>query len=240
MALSKTQLDRLGDRLRKGSPTDTDLRQLDEYRRSFGSASEQVVAKIREKLRLEPTARPAKSTTSLVEKLKRESIRLTQVQDIAGCRVVVRDMADQDQAVRRLRRMFRGAAVVDRRKKPSHGYRAVHIIPRVAGRMVEIQIRTALQHQWAEMSEKFADRVGIALKYGGGLEVVREALDVASKTIAAHEIAEAELAKTAKQARKIDALLPEDLRKGIATANETIAEQRKQIAEVLEAAVRSL
>jgi len=36
--ISKTQIDRLGDRLKKGNITDDDLRVLDEYRLSFTDA----------------------------------------------------------------------------------------------------------------------------------------------------------------------------------------------------------
>lgn len=43
----------------------SNLRMLDEYRRSFGEAHEAVVKSLRERLQLEPTGRPAKSTTSL-------------------------------------------------------------------------------------------------------------------------------------------------------------------------------
>ena len=68
-ALSKTQIDRLGDRLRKDDITEADLRLLDEYRRSFGKAYELVVGAIQSELGLEPTGRPTKSTTSISEKL---------------------------------------------------------------------------------------------------------------------------------------------------------------------------
>lgn len=37
-------------------------------------------------------------------------------------------------------------------------------------RSVEIQLRTREQHLWAELSEKLADTVDPALKYGGGPE----------------------------------------------------------------------
>lgn len=80
--LSKTQIDRLGDRLREGSPSEDDLRLLDDYRLSFGEAYDTVVRTIREELQLEPTGRPAKSTSSLIEKLHRESIRLSEVHGI--------------------------------------------------------------------------------------------------------------------------------------------------------------
>ena len=94
MNFSKTQIDRLGDRLRAGSLTESDLIILDEYRRSFGEAYESVVRTIRQSLGLEPTGRPAKSTGSISEKLRRESIRLSQIQDIAGCRIVVHDVLE--------------------------------------------------------------------------------------------------------------------------------------------------
>jgi hypothetical protein len=45
--ISKTQLDRLGDRLRKGAISEADLRLLDLYRRSFSDAYESVVGTIR-------------------------------------------------------------------------------------------------------------------------------------------------------------------------------------------------
>jgi hypothetical protein len=43
--LSKNQIDRLGDRLRKGDINDDDLRMLDSYRRSFTNAYENVVGR---------------------------------------------------------------------------------------------------------------------------------------------------------------------------------------------------
>jgi putative GTP pyrophosphokinase len=104
--VSKTQVDRLGDRLKRGNITEEDLRLLDQYRRSFADAYEKVVGFIRDKLGLEPTGRPAKSTTSIADKLKRESIRLTQIQDIAGCRIVVADIAEQESVVHSLNRLI--------------------------------------------------------------------------------------------------------------------------------------
>lgn len=41
--ISKTQIDRLGDRLRQGNITEADLRLLDEYRRTFTDAYEVVI-----------------------------------------------------------------------------------------------------------------------------------------------------------------------------------------------------
>ena len=153
-----------------------------------------MVRTIREQLHLEPSGRPAKSTPSLVEKLHRESIRLSQVQDIAGCRVVVADVAAQDQAVASLRTAFPVASVVDRRATPSYGYRAVHVVVQMTGKFVEIQVRTSLQHVWAEFSEKLSDSVDPGIKYGGGTSDLRDMLTSSSVTIRELEQVEGMLA----------------------------------------------
>ena len=154
---SKTQIDQLGDRIRKGQASDEDVRLLEEYRLSFAEAYDDVVASVRRTIQLDPTGRPAKLTKSIIAKLRREKIRLSQMQDIAGCRLVVRDAVTQTQVVQRLRGELAGARVIDRRKQSSHGYRAVHIIATARNKPVEIQVRTELQHLWAQLSEKMAD-----------------------------------------------------------------------------------
>ena len=53
--------------------SDPDLRLLDAYRRSFGEAYEAVMRQIRDGLGMHATGRFAKSTTSIVEKLRREA-----------------------------------------------------------------------------------------------------------------------------------------------------------------------
>jgi GTP pyrophosphokinase len=195
--LSKTQIDRLGDRLRKSTvlriyPPADDIKLLDEYRRSFGEAYEHVVRTIREQLRLEPTGRPAKSTTSIVEKLHRETIRLSQIQDIAGCRVIVSGVLEQDRVVDSLCKVFPETSVIDRRAEPSYGYQAVHVIAKISGKQVEIQVRTELQHLWAEFSEKLSDKVDPSIKYGCGPLVHQMLLAKASDVVASIEKAERE------------------------------------------------
>src|SRR3954451_14764163 len=87
--LTKSQIDKLGQKLRTQTFQEIELTVLDEYRRSFGSADDRVIEKVQAVLGVPITGRPAKSTASIIEKLNRESIRLSQIQDIAGCRVVV-------------------------------------------------------------------------------------------------------------------------------------------------------
>jgi len=190
---SNTQIDRLGDRLKKGAFSDEDLRALDEYRLSFSDTYEFVIGSIRQSLSLEPTGRPAKSTKSIIEKLFRESIRLSQIQDIAGCRVVVRGLAEQNLAVADLITLFENATIVDRRERPSHGYRAIHVVVRKNGKLVEVQVRTTLQHEWAELSEKASDLIDPEIKYGRGQPELAEMLLKISSFFAQQEQGELEL-----------------------------------------------
>lgn len=94
-------------------------------------------------------------------------MRLSRMQDIAGCRMVVADIVEQDLLVESLARAFAKVKVYDRRERPSHGYRAVHVIAMAQNKPVEIQVRTELQHLWAEQSEKMSDS-DPRIKYGGG------------------------------------------------------------------------
>lgn len=185
--MSKTQIDRLGDRLRKGNVSDDDLRMLDEYRDSFDPAYEMTIKLLRDELGLEPTGR-RKSRPSILDKLRRERTRLSQMQDIAGCRVVVATIIDQNALVEKLAEAFSDAArfgspiMIDRRSAPSHGYRAVHVIVASLEKRVEMQIRTEMQQRWAEASEKAADALeDISIKYGGGdIQVHGLLMDVSS------------------------------------------------------------
>lgn len=172
---------------------------LDEFRHSFYDAYEFVIRVIRDELRLETTGRPAKSTTSISEKLQRESIRLTQVQDIAGCRLIVSGILEQERVVDLLANLFEDAAIIDRRANPSYGYRAVHVIVTRGEKLVEIQVRTSYQHVWAELSEKLSDVFDPTIKYGGGNETVRQVLMKWSGVVEKEEAVERTLAGVQQQ-----------------------------------------
>ena len=183
--MNRAEVDRLGDRLRIQVNAE-DLTLLDAYRREFQLAYTQVANQIRAELGIEVSGRPAKSTSAIIDKLHRGSMRFSQMQDIAGCRIVVASVVDQDQLCSALKSIF-SVTVFDRRSKPSHGYRAVHVVVTNFGRPVEIQVRTALQHAWAEYSEKAADIYDHDLKYGLGPEALRRILDEYSLLIAEFE-----------------------------------------------------
>ncbi len=190
--LSTSQLNKLGERLRKGQASDGDLRALDTFRLSFAIACDQVAHELN-KLGLKPVSRPAKSTASIIAKLNRERSRLSKMQDIAGCRVEVENITQQDRVVTSLVAKFPRALVYDRRLKPTHGYRAVHLVVDFHGFLVEIQVRTSLQHSWASAVERLADIIDLDIKYGGGPEGLQHQLLNLSSTIAGLEEIEKQL-----------------------------------------------
>ncbi len=229
--MTKTQIDRLGDTLRTEHPDESHLRQLDVYRRSFAGGYEHVVKSIRECLGLEPTGRPAKSTKSIIEKLQRESVRLSQMQDIAGCRVIVEEISEQGHAIEQLTGLFSSVTIVDRRRNPSHGYRAVHIIAKVSEKPIEIQVRTAVQHAWAELSEKLADVVDPEIKYGGGPDNFRALLLRASSLMERVETDQQRLIDALKEAPEEH--LPERVITAVAAARKELRVQEEELRELL-------
>jgi putative GTP pyrophosphokinase len=184
--LSISQLNKLGERLRKRQSSHDDLRALETFRLSFAPAAEQV-SRVLTDLGLNPVSRPAKSTDSIIAKLNRERSRLSKIQDIAGSRIEVDNTAEQDRAVKDILGKFPDAVVQDRRLKPSHGYRAVHLIVVIDEHLVELQVRTCLQHGWASAVERLADTIDAEIKYGGGPDRLQAVLVKSSNSIAGFE-----------------------------------------------------
>src|SRR5262245_24144287 len=101
MQLSKSQIDKLGERLKKAAVPESDLILLSEFKSSFSKPFELVTRSIHAvKLALpfevEVVERPEKTIQSIENKLRRESTRLSTMQDIAGCRAFVKDLKEQD------------------------------------------------------------------------------------------------------------------------------------------------
>ncbi|RZJ10127.1 MAG: hypothetical protein EOP39_09505 [Rubrivivax sp.] len=173
--VSTTQVNKLGERLRAGPISEADLHLLDDFRRQFARASAQVERSLRDEFQQHPASREAKSTPAICAKLRREhGSRLASMQDIAGCRIVVADRQAQRSLTDALMLRFTEYKLVDRIARPSHGYRALHLVVELEGRRVEIQIRTELQHLWAQVCERIADKVGLEFKYGEGHPALQE------------------------------------------------------------------
>jgi len=109
------------------------------------------------------------------------------MQDIAGCRIIVPTVLMQDSLGNALEVLYDDIVVDDKRNSPTNGYRALHLIPKVNGKHVEIQVRTELQHTWADASERLADVHGQEVKYGKGDQEVVGFLARFSRDIAKFE-----------------------------------------------------
>lgn len=169
LPVSKTALDRLGAKLTANdSIAEDDLEALAQVVGAYQEVLDGVKSRLTE-LGYRATTR-VKTTGTLVDKLRRETARLSQVQDLAGARIVVPDRAAQDDAVAKIHDSFASSGcpckVIDRRMHPSHGYRAVHLVVQVDRVPVEIQVRTDLQDTWAQSVERLADHWGRGIRYG--------------------------------------------------------------------------
>src|SRR5204863_8123212 len=107
----------------------------------------------------------------IVDKLKRlRPMRLTQMEDIAGCRAVLNDPDEVERVRGRIRRKWEVHDTSDYREngKPLTGYRGLHVIVVRRDRFVEVQLRTGGQHYWAENVERTSSWTGYNLKDGEG------------------------------------------------------------------------
>jgi Region found in RelA / SpoT proteins len=169
-SLSTNQIDKLGARLRAASaiaPADRTL--LERLLGDYARATAEVQQLLTDRLGLETGSR-VKREAGIIEKLRRQpSLPLSRMWDLGGVRIV-RDMtrAEQDDLRDRVVMCLADPSVktLDRRASPRHGYRAVHIVTQAQGCRVEIQIRTQLQHYWAELIETFAGAWGRQVRYG--------------------------------------------------------------------------
>jgi hypothetical protein len=169
--MTRSQVRRLGVRLVSStSPAAIDLEALHELLVVYSDMLAGAVSVVHAGVGVVPTSR-IKSTGSIMERLDHHGgSRLSTIQDLAGMRIVgAFDRDARDWVVGRLIVLFEGRRrprVVDRRDQPVAGGAAVHVIVFPEGFPVEIQVRTRLQHEWADLLEKLADRVGRGVRYG--------------------------------------------------------------------------
>lgn len=117
-------------------------------------------------------AQRLKRKPQILRKLKRFSVRLSQLQDIGGARVIVDQNKDVDELVNFLKSRFQTIKDLKIIKSTDYrgegredsGYRAYHLILERDMHKMELQIRSKIQHYWAETIERTSVIYGHHLK----------------------------------------------------------------------------
>jgi len=202
--MTKSRADRAGQRIRtyldaqgigNDDPIENAERAVSQWRAEHAYPLSLVTPGVRNWVSQE-TAGPVvvgqrlKRFDRIAEKLRRFcTIRLSQVEDIAGCRAVLRTPIEVDAVARRIRTKWQVASESDYRDegKKITGYRSLHIIVLRQGKLVEVQLRTVGEQLWAESVERTSSRTGHNLKDGLGPAALLEYFRVASEITALQE-----------------------------------------------------
>jgi putative GTP pyrophosphokinase len=132
-----------------------------------------------------------KRTPQIAIKLTRfPTMRLSQMEDIGGCRAVLLNQGEVDAVARHIERWWDVKYRSDYRDdgKPGSGYRALHYVVVRQKRLIEIQLRTQGQHRWSETVERTASRLSFDLKDGQGPPELIQYFRAASDLIALQDI----------------------------------------------------
>lgn len=190
----KGEIDRAGESLitvAKDDPSREDVIRVVDNWRSCHAYPLQII-----KMTLFRRARKIDPTALIAQRLKRRpsieiklrdnaNMKLSQMQDLGGCRAVLRNLNDVNKLVQQYkayhskspknRSSWDGSDDFDYITRPkADGYRGVHLIFRFKtsspsraafnGQRIEIQIRSKLQHAWATAVETAQVFTGQALK----------------------------------------------------------------------------
>jgi ppGpp synthetase/RelA/SpoT-type nucleotidyltranferase len=191
MELTRTKIDKAGERLSKETwKTEDQCFEseliLDEYRKLYIQPLTEITIKLQSWLidfsEEFYIAQRIKRKPQILRKLKRFSIRLSQLQDIGGIRIIFENNKHIDRFIDFMKnKISRGhyfsiERETDYREKgrDDSGYRAMHLILMRKEVKIELQLRSRIQHNWAERIERTSVIYGYYLKE---LEGAKEVLD---------------------------------------------------------------
>lgn len=201
MAYSKGEVNRAGELIAQARPITTpeDLDRLvgaievvDWWRSEHARPLTLVAANLRyyaAEVGDPVVAQRLKRLPTIIGKMIREPrMKLSRMGDIGGVRAVVPDQDAAYYVARRLRKNWTITRFSDYAANPkADGYRALHLINKHRGRLIEVQIRTPLQDNWANLVEIYSAEAGAGLKYGEGPQEMRQALVELSRVDAEFE-----------------------------------------------------
>lgn len=173
MVVSKSQIRKLGERIRKVDwdrkrCSDEDIRMLQSYRLDHKGSLSYVFDTVSELSKKVHSGRMVafrlKKIDTILSKLKRSidrpegKMELDRMWDVAGCRVIVQSESAVYKLLDLLREEFDIKRFKDSMKvQDPDGYRGYHLYVQPKNienaRVVEIQLRTIYQHHWATLVE---------------------------------------------------------------------------------------
>lgn len=190
MEVSKSKIDKAGRLLANLSVETIETLELedvfDDYRASHLAPLSQTTLDLQQWLHEYGgryyIAQRLKRKPQILRKLRRLSVRLTQLQDIGGCRIIVETNRDVDKLVDFIKQSLSSSkdlklcrtADYRERGRDLTGYRAAHLIIERSSRTIELQIRSRIQHYWAESIERTSVILGCHLKEQEGDAIVIE------------------------------------------------------------------
>ena len=183
MTISKTKIDKAGIILTKDIESTENIQEyleleqvFDEYRKAHLQPLTQTTLELQSWLGNYNTsyyiAQRLKRKPQIIRKLIRLSVRVTQLQDIGGCRIIVETNKEVDRLHGYIQEKLSQqndlelVRETDYRSKgrDDTGYRALHLILNRSGYKLELQIRSQIQHYWAESIERTSVVYGYHLK----------------------------------------------------------------------------
>lgn len=222
--ISKNELDRIGDRIYRESSNDKDLEIISNYRAEHSKILRSFIYTIRSKLNTKYSennficSQRLKRLPSIISKIKRfKDMKLSRMQDLAGTRVILSNLKEVEEFSEVLKNGVykspnnKNNFVFEREKNyildpKKDGYRSIHQIYKYQGKqykelngyLLELQIRTRLQHQWATALEIVDSIKNEDLKIGGGTKYYKDFFKLSSELI--------ECIETKKKFEKINEL----------------------------------
>lgn len=214
--LAKSQIRRAGDRLRRQlrdrsilevltDESNQDAWQIvDAFRREHVIPTAVVTSTSQAAsldLQSTPVVPRIKRAERIVEKIARSATALDRLQDVGGCRIVVPNLAKQHTLLERLTNLDLELVKVNDYVSPAgtsrfdaacdgpkgSGYRAFHLVHRVGHRLIETQVRTETQQNWAVAAERAEQMTGFAIKFGDAPGKLLDYFRVASQIQALQE-----------------------------------------------------
>lgn len=146
-------------------------------------------------------AQRLKRLDSIIKKLKRyKNMSLLRMQDLGGCRVIVPNVKQVYDVVAqyqgsRIRHIYKNNHDYIKEPKPD-GYRSYHLVYEYHSDkkneynkklLIEIQVRTYLEHLWATAVETMGLFTNVALKAGAGDELTKRFFALVSSLFAIEE-----------------------------------------------------